>query len=182
LGPATNSADFNPINDGVLQPVLSWGNSCAPTPQPSAFSGWWISGQYVNTFGADPGYTGCFSGDSLIVNPGDALLINMTLDSTTGIWLQTVTDANTNQSISFSINMQSQGQNWAYFAMEFWYGATMTTPVTFTNTTLTFVSADTQNWCSSSQAPTSNFTLTPPTPQNPSTQCFINSIVITKPD
>jgi hypothetical protein len=182
LGPATNSANFNPINDGVLQPVLSWGNSCAPTPQPAAFSSWWISGQYVNTFGADPGYTGCFSGDSLIVNPGDALLINMTLDSSTGIWLQTVMDANTNHSISFSINMQSQGQNWAYFAMELWYGATITTPVAFTNTTLSFQSADTQNWCSSSQASTSNFTLTPPTPQNSSTQCFINAIVITQPE
>ena len=182
LGPATISTNFNPINDGVLQPVLSWGNSCAPTPQPAAFSSWWISAQYVNTFGSDPGYTGCFSGDSLLVNPGDALLINMLLDSSTGIWLQTITDANTNQSASFSINMQSQGQNWAYFAMEFWYGATMSTPVTFTNTTLTFQSADSQNWCSNSQGANSNFTFTPPSPQTSSTQCFINSIVITQPE
>jgi hypothetical protein len=182
VGPATGSVNFNPINDGVLQPVLSWGPSCAPTPQPAAFSSWWISAQYVNTFGSDPGYTGCFSGDSLLVNPGDALLINMVLDSSTGIWLQTITDANTNQSASFSINMQAQGQNWAYFAMEFWYGTTMSTPVTFSNTTLTFQSADSQNWCSSSQGANSNFTFTLPVLQNASTQCFINSVVIMQPE
>ena len=32
LDPATNSVNFLPINDGVLQPVLSWGPSCAPNP------------------------------------------------------------------------------------------------------------------------------------------------------
>lgn len=181
LGPATNSANFNPINDGVLQPVLSWGNSCAPTPQPAAFSSWWISGQYVNTFGSQPGYTGCFSGDSLLVSPGDALLINMVLNSSTGIWIETVTDANTNQSINFSINMQSQGQNWAYFAMEFWYGAVIQTPVVLSNTTLTFQSADTQNWCSTSQGTNSAYTFTPPIPQDSSTQCFISSVVLTQP-
>jgi hypothetical protein len=181
LGPATNSANFNPINDGVLQPVLSWGNSCAPTPQPAAFSSWWISGQYVNTFGMDPGYTGCFSGDSLLVNPGDALLINMALNSSTGIWIESVTDANTNQSINFSITMQSQGQNWAYFAMEFWYGAVIHTPVLFSNTTLTFQSADTQDWCSNSQGANSAYTFTPPAPQNSSMQCFLTSVALAQP-
>ena len=181
LGPGTNSANFNPINDGVLQPVLSWGPSCAPVGQPTAFSSWWISGQYVNTFGSDPGYSGCYSGNSILINPGDLLLINMTLDSKTSIWLQTVTDSNTNQSVTFSINMQAQGQNWAYFAMEFWFDATIHTPVTFSDTTITFQAPDTQNWCSNSQGATNAYIFTPPTPQNSGTQCFISSLVLTKP-
>ena len=180
LGPATNSANFMPINDGVLQPVLSWGPSCAPTSQPTPFSSWWISAQYVNTFGSDPGYTGCYSGSSMVVNPGDVLSIDMALDATTGVWTQTVTDANINQSVSFSFNMQGQGQNWAYFAMEEWYGATINTPVTFSNTTITFQSPDTAGWCSISQGATNAYIMTPPTPQSSGAQCFISTIVLTQ--
>ena len=181
IDPATNSVNFLPINDGVLQAVLSWGPSCAPTPQPTPFTSWWISAQYVNTFGSDPGYSGCLSGNTMLVNPGDALLINISLDATSGVWTQTVTDANTNQTVVFSIDMQGQGQNWAYWAMESWYGATINTPVTFTNTTITFQSADTVGWCSSSQGANSAYIYTPPTPQNSTMQCFIGSVVLTKP-
>jgi Putative Ig domain len=181
MDPATNSTNFLPINNGVLQPVLSWGPSCAPTPQPTPFSSWWISAQYVNTFGSDPGYSGCLSGPSMLVNPGDVLLLNLSLDAASGIWTETVTDANTIQSVVFAINMQGQGQNWAYWAMEFWYGATINTPVTLTNTTITFQSPDTAGWCSSSQGANSAYIYTPPTPQNSATQCFISSVVLTQP-
>lgn len=180
LDPATNSVNFLPINNGVLQPVLSWGPSCAPTSQPKPFSSWWISAQYVNTFGNDPGYTGCFSGNSMSVNPGDVLSIDMALDAATGIWKQTVIDSNTNQSVAFSINMEGQGQNWAYFAMESWYGATINTPVIFSNTIITFQSSDTASWCSISQGANNAYIMTPPTPQNSGTQCFIGSIVLTQ--
>jgi hypothetical protein len=181
LGPATSSANFDPINDGVLQPVLSWGPSCAPTAQPTAFSSWWISAQYVNTFGSAPGYAGCYSGTSILISPGDTLLINMTLDQSSGIWTQAVTDSVTKQSASFAINLQGQGQNWAYFAMELWYDATIHVPVTFTNTTLTFQSPDTANWCSASQGANNAYILSPPTPQDSGSQCVIDSIVVTNP-
>ena len=180
LGPGTNSVKFLPINDGVLQPVLSWGPSCAPTSQPTPFSSWWISGQYVNVFGSDPGYVGCFSGSSMLVNPGDVLLINIAFDAASGIWTQTVTDSNTIQSVTFSIDMQGQGQNWSYFAMEEWFGATINTPVTFSNTAITFQLPDTAGWCSNVQGTNNAYIMTPPTPQNSGTQCFINSIVVTQ--
>lgn len=51
-------ANYQPIGNGVLQSVLTWGKSCAPTSQPPAYSTWWISAQYVNTMGNYPGYTG----------------------------------------------------------------------------------------------------------------------------
>ncbi len=181
MDPATNSANFLPINNGVLQPVLSWGPSCAPTPQPTPFSSWWISAQYVNTFGSDSGYSGCYSGNSMQVNPGDLLLINISLAADSSVWTETVTDANTVQSVAFSIDMQGQGQNWAYWAMEFWYGAALPTPLIFTNTTITFQSPDSANWCSASQGQNSAYIYTPPTPQNSSTQCFISSVVLTQP-
>lgn len=181
LGSEPDSANFLPIDNGVLQPVLSWGPSCAPTSQPAPFTSWWISGQYVNTFGSDPGFTGCHSGDSMLVKPGDDLLIDLSLDSTTGVWKQMVTDSVSQQSISFDMNLEGQGQNWAYFAIEAWYGEKILTPVTFSNTTLTFQSADNAGWCAISQGPYNNYILTPPTPQNSGLQCFIGSIVLNQP-
>jgi hypothetical protein len=40
---------YFPIGNGVLQPVLTYGSSCAPNPTKLVTHGWWISGQYVNT-------------------------------------------------------------------------------------------------------------------------------------
>jgi hypothetical protein len=182
LEPATDSANFMPINTGVLQPVLTWGLSCAPptVAQPARFSSWWISAQYVNTIGNDPGYMGCFSGDLIQVNPGDVLLINMSLDVPSGIWTETVADANTNQSVAFSINTQGQGQNWSFFDIEEYFDATIATPVVFSNTTITFESPDTTGSCSVIQGQNNAFTMTPPTPQNSGKQCFVNSIVVTQ--
>jgi uncharacterized protein (TIGR03437 family) len=180
LDPAPSSVNFLPINDGVLQPVLTWGDSCAPTSQPTAFSSWWISAQYVNTIGNDPGYTGCFSGNSMLVAPGDMLLLDMQLDANSGVWTQTVTDSNTKQSVTFTMNMEGQGQNWAYFAIEEWYGATISSPVIFSNTTITFQSVDTGS-CSVAQGENNAYIMTPPTLQTSGLQCFIGSIVLTQP-
>jgi hypothetical protein len=180
LEPANDSANFSPIGTGVLQPVLTWGYSCAPptSTQPARFSSWWISAQYVNTFGSDPGYMNCFAGNLMPVDPGDLLLINMTLDTTSGIWTQTVADANTNQSVAFSIDMQRQGQNLSFFDIEEYFDATIDTPVTFSDTTITFQSPDTTSSCSNAQGTNNAYTMTPPTLQNSGTQCFISSIVV----
>ena len=45
LDPAPGGRNFLPIDNGVLQPVLTWGASCAPGQQPIQYSTWWISGQ-----------------------------------------------------------------------------------------------------------------------------------------
>ena len=130
-----NGANFEPIDNGVLQPVLTWGPSCAPGKQPRAYSGWWISGQYVNTFGSDPGYTGCLGGPIMAVGVGDALNIDMALGGT--IWTQTVTDPQTGQSVSYALDMMNQAQNLAYFVIEEYSSAPVST-VVFTDTTITF--------------------------------------------
>ena len=132
-------ANYDPIDNGVLQPVLTWGDSCAPGNQPRAYSTWWISAQYVNTFGSDPGYMGCYGGATMSVAVGDQLNIDMRLTGT--VWTQTVTDEQTGQSVDFSIDMMGQTQNWAYFIIEE-YSSAPVSPVIFTNTTLTFGASD----------------------------------------
>lgn len=71
------SPRFLPIDNGVLQPVLTWGTSCAPGLQPPAYTSWWISAQYVNTFGHEPGYTDCHGGPNMRVSPGDVLDLSL---------------------------------------------------------------------------------------------------------
>lgn len=141
-----DGANFDPINNGVLQPVLTWGPSCAPGVQPAAFSTWWISAQYVNTAGNATGYTGCEGGSVMPVNVGDTLSISMTLTGT--VWLQNIVDVQTGKSVSFSIDMLGQSQNYALFAIE-GYGQSPVSNVVFGATTITLAQPDTSA-CSTS--------------------------------
>ena len=134
-----NGANFDPINNGVLQPVLTWGPACAPGTQPRAYSTWWISGQYVNTNGNVPGYTDCNGGPIMSVNVCDTLDMGIALSGT--VWTQTVTDVQTGKAVTYSLDMMNQAQNLAYFVIEE-YSSVPVSEVIFTNTTLTFGSPD----------------------------------------
>jgi len=105
--------NFAPIDNGVLQPVLSWGPSCAPGSLGNDHSSWWISAEYVN-LGNDPGYSGCQGGERIAVNPGDQLSIDIALSDTT--WTQTI-KAPTG-TVNFSKDLQGQAQSYAYFVIE----------------------------------------------------------------
>ena len=70
LQPLPGGKNYDPIGNGVLQPVLTWGGTCAPTA-PNSYASWWISAQYVNTYGTDQGYTGCHGGQGMDVAVGD---------------------------------------------------------------------------------------------------------------
>ena len=107
LQPVAQSASFQPIGSGVLESVLSWGGSCAQTVQPTNYSTWWVSGQYIGN-GNDLNHSGCLSGDALSVNVGDTLHIAMQLTGT--VWLQTISDVNTGKSVTYSIDMLGQAQ------------------------------------------------------------------------
>ena len=182
LGPKGDSVHLQPINIGLLQPVLTWGpDAKCPTWEPPAFSSWWISGLYVNTLGSQPGYTGCLSGDSMRVNPGDVLLINMTLDAANGVWAQSITDSATNQAVTFDVNLLGQDQNVAYFAIEVNFGSTIPTPVMFSNAVITYRSPDFSGSCSSAEGANNAYTLTPPVLNSTGTQCSIANVVLTQP-
>ncbi len=170
LQPAAGSAKLLP-QPGVLQPVLTWGQSCAPVQQPPAFSSWWISAEYYSP-------AGCQSGDAMMVEPGDVLLIRLALDPSSGDWTETVTDARSGGSVQFVINLLGESQNWIDFAIESWFGAAMSTPLEFTDTTITFQSPDEGGWCSSAQGEQNAYAMTPPTAQAGGTQCTIARIVL----
>lgn len=131
--------NFEPIDNGVLQPVLTWGPACTPGDKPRSYSTWWISGQYVNTNGNEPGYTDCNGGPIMSVEVGDALIIDMVLDGTE--WTQTVTDEQSGESVSYTIDMRGQAQNYAWFVIEE-YSSSPVSEVIFTDTTLTFGTSD----------------------------------------
>lgn len=168
-----NGANFDPIDNGVLQPVLTWGSSCAPGKQPRAYSTWWISGQYVNTIGKDTGYTGCQGGSVMNVAVGDMLNIDMALAGT--VWTQTITDAQTGQSVAYSIDMMNQAQNLAYFVIEE-YSAAPISPVVFTDTTITFGSADAAD-CKLTMRGQNDF-VSVPVPSADGTSCAIQDIIL----
>jgi hypothetical protein len=125
--------NLEPIGTGVLQPVLTWGGSCAPgSPQSSTGKNWWISAQYVNTLGSDPKHKGCYGGDVMKVEVGDQLLIDMSLSGT--LWKQSVTEKANQKSVDFDFDLANQPQRWALFEIE---APTSTKPaadVVFTDT------------------------------------------------
>jgi len=146
LQPGEKGSHFEPIGNGVLQPVLTYGVSCAPTQQPKAFSSWWISAQYVNTLSSHKQYKGCFSGPSMLVNPGDELLIEFKLDQSTKVWHQSVRNQRNGKSVTFDRNLGGQEQNNAEFFIET-YQLPFNAPVVFTNTKITAQHPQSGQWC-----------------------------------
>ena len=182
INPIGASVKLLPANIGLLQPVLTWGlDQQCQTWQPPAFSSWWIAALYVNEESTYSQYSGCFSGLSMLVKPGDVLLINMNLDTATGDWTQTITDSATNQTVAFDINLQGQGQNVFSFEIETDLAATLPTPLVFSNSAITFQSPDFGASCSTSQGTNNAYVLTPPVLNSSGTQCSIATIVLTQP-
>jgi hypothetical protein len=138
LEPGSGGKNYNPIGFGVMQPVLTWGPSCAPNHLGDKYDSWWISAQYVNIPGGYPGHTGCLGGDSMKVAVGDILNIDMNLAGT--VWTQTVTCESTGKSVDFSIDMLGQDQNMALFIIEDTY-VSPSEELVFTSSILTFTSA-----------------------------------------
>jgi len=113
--------------------VLTWGPSCAPGNQPAAYSTWWISGQYVNTFGSVPGHTYCNGGRIMAVRPGDVLQLDMYKLHKSQVWRQVVRNRRTRSEVTYDINMLDQYQNNLWFRVELYDGA-VPPLVTFVNT------------------------------------------------
>jgi hypothetical protein len=121
LQPGSGGRNFNPIGQGVLQPVLTWGPSCAPNTLGTKYDSWWISAQYVNTLGNYQGYTGCHGGPSMKVGVGDTLDIDMSLSGTK--WTQTVVDEANGKSVDFTFDLMGQDQDMALFDIEDTYNS-----------------------------------------------------------
>ncbi len=148
LQPRLDDANYWPIGNGVLQPVLTWGPSCAPGEQPKR--SWWISAQYVNTLGNYMGYQGCYGGPIISVNPKDTLLVNMSLIRS--IWTQTILNPRTKQSTSFHASLADQAQGIARFEIEP-YGDAISPEVVFLETTIRFARPHLENCRLGDQGP-----------------------------
>ena len=112
---------FYPINNGVLQPVLSYGTSCAPD-RPQNTEQWWISGQYVNRplfvdkcasipdgfVSACENYSHCHGGEFLTINPGQQITTSMVYDNTDNSWLQTIEAGGQTRTYSIALDYCSK--------------------------------------------------------------------------
>ena len=166
--------NFLPIDNGVLQPVLTWGLSCAPGGQPAAYSTWWVSAQYVNTVGHLDGFTGCQGGAVMAVAPGDRLNMDMTLNDQ--VWTQTITDLETSKSVSFPINLRKQAQTFSEFVIEDYSNGAPKSPVQFSNTRITYASSDPAN-CVLQLRGTNDYVSSVNT-ESGGQSCFIPSIIL----
>ena len=173
IEPVPSGTNYLPIGEGVLQPVLTWGPSCAPGTQPANYSTWWVSAQYVNTLGSDPGFMGCYGGQIMSVNVGDSLVMTMTLNG--AIWTQTVLDTQTGQSVSYSDNLGGQEQYFSIFRIEE-YSSAPVTPVVLTNTSIVY-SVPSANPCYFTDVGLTD-SVTGITQSSDGTTCSIQSIVL----
>lgn len=140
LEPLRGDANYNPIGLGVLQPVLTWGPSCAAQAPRDTHEEWWIAGMYVNVSGSSPEHRGCIDGDVMQVQVEDLLEIDMALEDTT--WTQTITAQMGMTTVDFAIDLEGQPQRWALFEIELPGSAKPTEDVVFTDTVLTFAEPD----------------------------------------
>jgi hypothetical protein len=143
LQPLRGGANYDALNNGVLQPVLTWGPTCAPNAPAQSYKSWWISGQYVNTniTSSSPNYSAyhdCHGGAGMNVAVGDTLDMDFVLNGSD--WTQTVTNRRNSQSVSYTIDTLGQGQNMAEFVIEE-YSSQPVSDVTFTSSVITFASA-----------------------------------------
>ena len=115
-GPARKC--YYPINNGVLQPVLTYGNSCAPK-KPMDVEQWWISGQYVNTdldckhvpnqfASVCDDYFQCHGGEFLTVMPGQEIETNMTYKPSDDTWMQTINSDGQTRTYSIALDYCSE--------------------------------------------------------------------------
>jgi hypothetical protein len=175
LQPLPGGKNYNPIGNGVLQPVLTWGGTCAPTA-PNTYDSWWISGQYVNTYTNDQGYSGCHGGTGMNVAVGDQLDIAMTLAGT--VWNQVVVDRQSGHMAMFNMDMAGQAQDWAIFTIES-DGSEPISDVVFTSTTLTLADADGMGCQPSTRGQNDYFSAPMSSPDGKT--CCISKIILRAP-
>lgn len=95
------AADPGRVGNGVLQPVLTWGPSCAPKAPSDPYAGWWIAGMYVKY--------GCEGGDYLTTELGDLLEIDMFLKDEK--WETTIRNVRMDKTVDFTMDLKGQVQN-----------------------------------------------------------------------
>jgi hypothetical protein len=158
LQPLPGGKNYNPVGNGVLQPVLTWGGTCASNAPANSYANWWIAAQYVNVYGNDHSHTGCLGGKGMDVQVGDLLDISMSVDE--NIWNQTVTDEQSGKTVTYDIDMLGQAQLWGIFEIELPTATKPAADVVFTSVEITLASPEPQS-CQPSSRGVNDFFSTP---------------------
>ena len=167
--------NYSPIGRGVLQPVLTWGTSCAPGSRFGA-DNYWISAMYVNVSSREPGYNGCYGGDVMDVAFGDKLYIDMRLKEGTTVWNQTVTNLSNNETVDFDFDLKDQDQNWALFEIEVSTSTLPSSDVIFTDSVLTLAASEPEACTPDSFGPNDYYSA--PVASKDGTKCCLERIVL----
>jgi hypothetical protein len=131
--------NLQPIGNGALMSVLTWGPSCPPDA-PASYSTWWIVPMYSNISSSDPLYSGCHGGKVVLAQPTQRLDIEIRLDGTK--WLENVIDRDTMEASDFSLDLKGQAQGRAFFDIELQTSNKPTEDLIFTNTVLSMEVSD----------------------------------------
>jgi hypothetical protein len=163
------------VGNGVLQPVLTWGSSCAPK-KPASYNDWWISGMYVNVTTSAAGPTGCAGGDAMNVAVGDDLYMDIRLDG--GKWVQFIRNEQNGKTVDFVWDLKGQAQNRAIWDIEEVSSTKPTEDIIFVDSVLSFASPATT--CQPSQrGPRDYFTAPVLSPDG--LHCCYSKIILRSP-
>jgi hypothetical protein len=139
IQPTPHGMNLEPIGNGALLSVLTWGPSCPPDA-PESYSTWWIAPMYSNISSSDPQYAGCHSGKVALAEPKQRLDIEIHLDGTT--WVQNIVNRDTMKGSDFSLDLNGQAQGRVFFDIELQTSNKPTEDIIFTNTVLSMNTAD----------------------------------------
>lgn len=137
--PTPNGMNLQPIGNGALMSVLTWGPSCPPDA-PESYSTWWIAPMYSNISSSDPQYSGCHGGKVALAKPEQRLDIDIHLDGTT--WVQKVVNRDTMKGSDFNLDLNGQAQGRVFFDIELQTSNKPTEDVIFTHTVLSMDTSD----------------------------------------
>jgi hypothetical protein len=139
IQPTPNGMNFQPIGNGALLPVLTWGPSCVPDA-PASYSTWWIAPMYSNISSSDPQYGGCHAGKVVPAEPTQLLDIEIRTNGTK--WIEKVVDRDTLEASDFSLDLKGQAQGRVFFDIELQTSNKPTEDIIFTNTVLSMDKSD----------------------------------------
>lgn len=163
----------NVVGYGVLQPVLSWGLSCADMNR-TTYDQWWISTVYVGTTPGSWTNISCKGGESMDVEIGDKLDIDMNLEGT--VWKNRVTNRSNGMTVTFDYDLKGQKQQWLLHQIELKGQTKPVDDVIFTDVVVTL--SDSQpNSCYPSETGANDYFSPPRASADGKTCCFSKIIL-----
>jgi len=139
IQPAPSGSSFQPIGNGALMSVLTWGAVCS-ADAPGGYSNWWAAPMYSNLSSADPQYSGCHAGKVAHVEPTQFVDIDIHLEGAT--WIQKMVNRSTGEASELSLDLKGQEQGRAFFAIAPQTANKPTEDIVFTHSVLTMDGAD----------------------------------------